>query len=88
MEIFLSTLVHSWVGIWLYTLVISLRGEVEVNHGPRIKANNTFSICHWNLNSLSAYNYSKVSLLKAYLTVHNFDIVCLSETDLDSDTVQ
>ena len=33
--ILLFTLTHSWVGIWLYTLVISLSGDVEVNPGPR-----------------------------------------------------
>ena len=66
--------------------MISLSGDVEVNPGPRTKANNTFSVCHWNLNSISAHNYSKVSPLKAYLTVHKFDIVCLSETYLDSKT--
>ena len=39
-----------------------------------------------NLNSISAHNYPKVSLLNVYLTVHKFDIVCLSETYLDSNT--
>ena len=39
-----------------------------------------------NLNSISAHNYSKVSLWNAYLTVHKFDIVCLSETYFDSNT--
>ena len=86
MAIFLFTLIHSWVGIWLYTLVISLSGVVEVNPGPRAKATNIFSVCHWSLDSLSAHIYSKVSLLKAYLTVHKFDIVCLSETYVDSNT--
>ena len=33
-----------------------------------------------------AHNYSKVSLLKAYPIVHKFDIVCLSETYLHSNT--
>ena len=86
MLIFLFTLIHSWAGIWLYTPVISLSGDVEVNTGSRIKASNTFSVCYWNSNSIFAHNYSKVPLLKAYLTVHKFDIVCLSETYLDSNT--
>ena len=45
---------------------------------------NQFTICHWNLNSISAHNFAKVQLLKAYLAVHKFDIVCLSETYLNS----
>ena len=39
---------------------------------------------HWNLNSISAHSYVKISLLKAYLSIHKFDIVCLSETYLDT----
>ena len=39
---------------------------------------------HWNLNSISAHDYSKLFLLKAYVSVHKFDIICLSETYLDS----
>ena len=35
---------------------------------------------HWNLNSISAHNFSKAQLLKAFLAVHKFDIVCFSET--------
>ena len=43
-----------------------------------------FSICHWNLNSLTAHNYLKVSLLRTYVAIKKFDVVCLSETYLDS----
>ena len=53
----------SWVGIWLYTRMISLSGDVVVNPGQRTKASNTFSVCHWNSNSISAHNFSKVSRL-------------------------
>ena len=44
------------------------------------------SLCHWNLNSISAHNYIKLFLLKAYIAIHKFDIICLSETYLDSST--
>ena len=37
-----------------------------------------------NLNSILAHDYSKLFLLKAYISVHKFDIICLSETYLDS----
>ena len=46
--------------------------------------NNLFTICHWNLDSISARNFAKVQFLKAYLAVHKFDIVCLSEIYLNS----
>ena len=59
---------------------ISLSEDVELKLWARSKATNTFSVCHWNLNNVSADNYSNVSLIKAYLAVHEFDIICLSET--------
>ena len=60
-------------------------GDIELNPGPR--KNNTyyiFSFCHWNLNSIAAHNFSKLSLLEAYNVQHKFDMICLSETFLDS----
>ena len=42
------------------------------------------SICQWNLNSKAAHNFAKLVLLKAYNSSHKFDIICLSETYLDS----
>ena len=44
-------------------------------------------ICHWSLNSIGAHNFIKVSLLVAYNSIHKYDIICLSETYLDSSTV-
>ena len=44
------------------------------------------SLCHWNLNSISAHNYIKLFLLKAYIPFHKFDIIYLSETYLDFST--
>ena len=41
-------------------------------------------LCHWNLNSVAACNFIKMSLLPAYNSIHKFDIICLSETYLDN----
>ena len=41
-------------------------------------------MCHWNPNSITSHSYAKVSLLKACVTAHKMDIICLSETFLDS----
>ena len=38
------------------------------------------------MNSISAHNNIKVSLLRAYISTHKFDVICISETYLDSDT--
>ena len=63
-----------------------LSGDVEVNPGPKKKDKDCLSICHWNLNSISAYDYSTVFLLNSYNSLHKFDIIRLSETYLDSNT--
>ena len=55
-----------------------------MNPGPEPSSCNKFSICHWNLNSISAHNIIKLSILRAYISIHNFDILCLSATYLDS----
>ena len=80
-----------FVSIFVFTFFVSffsrkllLSGDIETNTGPRRTLNNHFTICHWNLNSISAHNFVKVQLLKAYLAVRKFDIVCLSETYLNS----
>ena len=70
--------------VWLYSCLIILSGDVEVNPGPKNSVSECLSICQWNLNRISVHDYSKLFLLKAYISVHKFDIVYLSETYLDS----
>ena len=41
---------------------------------------------HWNHNSLSAHNFTKLTQLKAYNSIYKYDFICLSETYLDSST--
>ena len=80
-------LFHSIVAcvlVCLYSLLLMLSGDVEINPGPLSNCKEYFSICYWNLNSISAHDYSKLFLLKAYIILHKFDIICLSETYLDS----
>ena len=63
-----------------------LSRDIETNPGPTPSSGQCFSICHWNLNSIIAHNFAKLSLLTAYNLVHSFDIICLSETYLSSET--
>ena len=44
---------------------------------PNRKPTEALSICHLNLNSIT-----ELHLWKVYVTVHNFDLICLSETYL------
>lgn len=43
-------------------------------------------IFYWYLKGVAAHGFVKMSLIKALITVQNFDIVCFSETFLDSST--
>ena len=45
--------------------LLMLCGDIESNRGPRSNYGQSFSICNWNLNSIAAHNFSKISLLKA-----------------------
>ena len=69
---------------WIYILLIILSGDVKLNLRPKRKAAQRLSICHWNLNSICAHNFARLSLLRAYVSVHKFDFICWSEMYLDS----
>ena len=64
------------MGIW----------DIELNLGLRKFRKNPLSICHWNLIFLTAHDFSKLALLKAYNSTYKHDFICLSETYLDSTT--
>ena len=83
-SIFLLFNILLGVLVWLCSCLIILSGDVEVNPGPKNSVSECLSICHWNLNSILAHDHFKLFLLKAYISVHKFDIICLSETYLDS----
>ena len=68
------------------SVLLLLGCGVELNPGPKQSSINTFSVCHWNLISMCAHNYAKIFLLKPYIAIHKFDIICIPETYLDSNT--
>ena len=58
-----------------------LSGDIETNSGPK----HTFSrqglkICYWNLNNLSSH-------MSTFISVYKLDIICHSETYLNSETL-
>ena len=73
-------------------ILLKCHGDIELNPGPRkLKTNSlslslslSLSVCHWNLNSLCAHNFSKLTQLKVYNSLYKHDFICLSETYLDS----
>ena len=72
--------------IWLCLTVIRLSGDIEENPAPKCNSNQSFLICHWNVSSITTHKYLKISLLKYLFSLHNFDVVWISETYLDSTT--
>ena len=66
------------------SILVTQGGDIGKNPGPKPSSCDKFFICHWNLNSISSHNFIKISLLRAYVSTHNFDNLCLSDTYLDS----
>ena len=56
-----------------------MSGDIEQNPGP-----DSLNFCTWNLNSISAHDFLRVSLLEAYNSVYNFDLIGIVETHLNS----
>ena len=69
--------------IYIY-IFLQCYGDIELNPCPRKIKINSLSICHWNLNSLTTHNFSKLTQLIAYNSICKNDFICLSEIYLDS----
>ena len=51
-------------------MIIMLCGDVETNPGP-----DTFNFCCWNLNSITSYDFLRLSLFEAYNSVYKYDLI-------------
>ena len=56
-------------------------GDIKENPEPKYSF---LTFCNWTLNGLTAHDSTKISLLQVYITQHNYDIICLTETFLNS----
>ena len=74
--IFLLTLIYIF-------LLLQCHGDIELNPGPQKLKAKSFLVSNWNLNSLSAHTFSKLTQLKAYISMHEHDFIYFSETYLD-----
>ena len=63
--------------------LLLLHGDIEANPGPN-KKYKSFTCCHCNVNSLTAHNNLKLSLIAAYNSIRKYDFICISETYLNS----
>ena len=90
MNILLLRIIHIYAlatyvfHIWLYLILTKRSRDIEHNPGPKSNSCQSFSVCYWNLNSISAHNFIKMSLLKTYTATYKLNVICLSETYLDS----
>ena len=64
---------------WLVFRTLLLSGDVETNPGPE-----TLDFCTWNLNSITVHDFLRVSLIEAYNSVYNYDLIGIVETHLDN----
>ena len=60
--------------------------DVETNPGLKSSFRKSSPICHWKSNGISAQSYAKVSLLTTHNVILKFDVICGSETFLNSGT--
>ena len=85
--VFFTVVVILTDNLWHVFYLIILSGDTEENPGPKLNSFQKLDICRWNLNSIAAHNFIKLSLLIGYNSTHKYDIRCLFETYLDSSTV-
>ena len=55
----------------------------DVERNRRLKNTKYFSLCRWNLNSVFAHEFEKVSAVKAFNVTEKFDFLCLPKSYLD-----
>ena len=83
---YLESFFLSLLTILYMFLLLRSHGDIKLNPGPRKSNDNNLSVYHWNLNSITAHNFSKLTQPKTYISTYKYDFICLSETYLDSST--
>ena len=87
LKLFKITLYLQLLSFLLYHLICSdiirsnlvRSGNVHENPGPN---DYNFKFFHWNLDSLTARNNTKISLIEAYNSTFNYDLIAVSDTRL------
>ena len=62
---------------WLF-----ICGDIKINPGHKTEH---IRLMHWNLNSLTAHSFSRVSLLQSYMVQHDLHIAAIGESALSKD---
>ena len=77
-------IVQSSFYLWHISILIFLKGDIEINPGLVTNYSQGCKICNLNLNSLPTDNFIKIPHFEADAISHNIDIICLPETFLNS----
>ena len=72
---------------WYCKCLLQLSGDIEWNSVLQRNSCKHLSICYWNLSSINSHNFVKASLLTVYNSIHKFNIICLSQTYVNSKTL-
>ena len=62
--------------LFIFALLLC-HGDIEINPGPKKLKKISLSVCHWNLTSLSAHKFSKLTQLKAYISKYKHDFMLI-----------
>ena len=76
----LSFLLYHSIGSDVIKSNLVRSGNVHENPGPK---DCNLKFFHWNLDSLTAHNNTKISLIEAYNSVFNYDLIAVSDTRLN-----
>ena len=84
---FATRILFHWLAIIILSLLylrslLPLHGDIKSKPGPRNSKNHLPSFCH--LSSLPARSFQKMLLLKAHNAMYKHDLICLSESYLDT----
>ena len=75
-----SYLIYYLISTDIVRTMLILSGNVHENPSPT-DCNLKFS--HWNLDSITARDNTKISLIEAYSSVFNYDLIAICDTRLD-----
>ena len=76
----LSYLIYYLISTDIVRAMLILSGNVHENPGP---TDCDLKFFHWNLDSISARENTKISLIEAYNSVSSHDLIAISDTRLD-----
>ena len=73
-------LIYYLISTGIVRTMLVLTGNVHQNPGP---TDCNLKFFHWNLDSITAHDNTKISLIEAYNSAFNYNLIAISDTRLD-----